>query len=98
MPNNDAQPKPFTVDVPEGILNDLEHRLDNIRWPDEPDGAGWAFGANLGYMQRLAAHWRDGFDWRAAEAQINRFPQFTAPVPMPMSSGIMSSGWRKGQS
>jgi microsomal epoxide hydrolase len=78
-----TNPTPFTVDVPETVLEDLARRLDNIRWPDEPDGAGWAFGANLGYMQRLAAYWRDAFDWRAAEARINRFPQFTAPVTMP---------------
>lgn len=76
-------PTPFRVAVPDTVLDDLARRLDNIRWPDEPDEAGWAFGANLGYMQRLAAHWRDGFDWRAAEARINRFAQFTVPVAMP---------------
>ena len=74
-------PKPFTVDVPDAVLADLNGRLDNIRWPDEPDEANWAFGANLSYMKRLATHWRDGFDWRAAEDKINRFPQFIAPIP-----------------
>jgi microsomal epoxide hydrolase len=32
-------------------------------------------------MRRLVDYWRDGFDWRAAEARINRFPHFTVPVP-----------------
>ncbi|NKB58076.1 MAG: alpha/beta fold hydrolase [Alphaproteobacteria bacterium] len=76
-------PLPFQIAVPDTVLKDLQQRLDNIRWPDEPDEAGWAFGANLDYMQRLAAYWRDEYDWRAAEARINRFPQFTAPVAMP---------------
>lgn len=74
---------PFKVEVTEAALEDLKQRLANIRWPDEPHDAGWSFGANLGYMKQLAAYWRDKFDWRAAEAKINRFPQFIAPVPMP---------------
>lgn len=43
-----AGPAPFAVDVPEAVLDDLTRRLDHIRWPDEPDETGWAFGANLG--------------------------------------------------
>jgi pimeloyl-ACP methyl ester carboxylesterase len=74
---------PFKVDIPDAVLGDLTHRLANIRWPDEPDDAGWAFGANLGYMKRLMAYWCDEFDWRAAEAKINRFPQFVTPIAMP---------------
>ena len=31
-------------------------------------------------MKALAAHWLDSYDWRAAEAALNRFPQFTARV------------------
>ncbi|WP_158248040.1 epoxide hydrolase N-terminal domain-containing protein [Paracoccus sp. SY] len=27
-------------------------------------------------MRELAAYWRDHFDWRAAEAQLNAFPQY----------------------
>ena len=72
-------PTPFAVKVPKAVLEDLARRLETIRWPDEPDDASWAFGANLNYMKRLAAYWRDGFDWRAAEGGINRFPQFIAP-------------------
>ena len=61
-------------------MDDLHARLANVRWPDEPDNAGWDYGANLGYMQKLVDYWRDGFDWRAAEAKINAFPQFHTPI------------------
>lgn len=75
-----TRPIPFQVAVPETVLDDLHTRLANTRWPDEPDDAGWDYGANLGYMKQLIAYWRDGFDWRATEAKINAFPQFTAPI------------------
>ncbi|MBG05881.1 MAG: epoxide hydrolase [Rhodospirillaceae bacterium] len=71
---------PFEVSVPQSELDDLQARLANVRWPDEPDNAGWDYGANLGYMQKLVDYWRDGFDWRAAEAKINAFPQFHTPI------------------
>ncbi len=73
-------PEPFTVSVDDAVLDDLRRRLEHVRWPGEPVDAGWRYGANLDYMRRLVDYWRDGFDWRAAEARINRFAQFTAPV------------------
>ena len=32
------------------------------------------------YLQRLVAYWLDEFDWRAAEARLNAFPQFTTRI------------------
>jgi pimeloyl-ACP methyl ester carboxylesterase len=75
-----ASPKPFTLTVDDAVLQDLRRRLEHVRWPGEPANAGWRYGANLDYMRRLIVYWREQFDWRAAEARINAFPQFTAPV------------------
>jgi microsomal epoxide hydrolase len=57
-------------------------------------------------MKDLVAYWRDGFDWRAQEAALNAWPQFTTPIsgidvhyvhaqgvgpnPMPL---VISHGW-----
>src|SRR5690242_668182 len=62
----------FSVNVDEAVLDDLRRRLDAVRWPD--DGPG---GLALASAQALAARWRDGYDWRAAEATLNSFSQFT---------------------
>jgi hypothetical protein len=75
-----AAPQPFTVAVPNDVLNDLQRRLMLARFPDELDGAGRAYGLPLGNMQRLVARWRDGYDWRRREAEINKLPQFTLPI------------------
>lgn len=73
-------PLPFTIHVPDETLADLRERLRRVRWPDEIPGSGWEFGSSLAYVQELVAYWRDEFDWRAQEAELNRFQQFTVPV------------------
>jgi microsomal epoxide hydrolase len=99
-------PRPFTVAVPEATLTDLHERLARARFPDEPPGAGWRYGADLAYVKALAAYWSDKYDWRRWEGELNRFRQFTTPVagielhfiheegrgpaPMPL---LLSHGW-----
>ena len=72
--------EPFRVDVPGEVLDDLRDRLRRTRFPNQVDGAGWDQGTDLSYLQELVAYWADEFDWRAAEARINAFPQVTTTV------------------
>jgi pimeloyl-ACP methyl ester carboxylesterase len=72
--------QPFSVHVPDADLDDLRQRLGRTRWPDELPEAGWDYGAALGYVQELTEHWRTGFDWRAQEARLNAWPQFTTQI------------------
>jgi pimeloyl-ACP methyl ester carboxylesterase len=71
---------PFEVTVPEEALIDLGERLARTRWPDEVEGAGWAYGAPVGFMSELVAYWREAFDWRAQERRINAFGNYRAEV------------------
>jgi len=34
----------------------------------------------LSHIRRLALYWENGFDWRAVEAKLNEFPQYTAKI------------------
>jgi microsomal epoxide hydrolase len=70
----------FKVDIPQSQLDDLKRRLAATRWPDEMPGVGWSRGAPLGYVKELAEYWRTSYDWRAAEAQLNQFPQFLTQI------------------
>ena len=74
------EPRPYRLDVPDDVLDDLRERLARTRWPDEIPGSGWRYGTDLAFMRRLTARWRDGFDWRAHEAQLNAFDQFKVPL------------------
>ncbi len=68
--------RPFTIDVPDAVLEDLRARLANTRLPDQLDGVGWDYGTDLAYLTDLIAYWRDGFDWREQEGRLNAFDQF----------------------
>ena len=71
---------PFRLDVPQAELDDLHARLDRTRWPDQLPGVGWAYGVPRDYLEELVHHWRHVYDWRAAEAALNAWPQFTTEI------------------
>ncbi len=97
---------PFSIAVPEATLNDLHQRLRLTRWPDEVDANPWHYGPPLEYMRGIADYWLDRYDWRAQEARLNGFAQYTTdidghsihflyqrgvgPNPMPI---VLTHGW-----
>ncbi|MFC8244270.1 epoxide hydrolase family protein [Streptomyces chartreusis] len=72
--------RPFRLDIPQSDLDDLHDRLDRTRWPDEIPGSGWSYGVPTDYLRDLVRHWRHVYDWRAAEARLNEWPQFTTTI------------------
>ena len=75
-----ASVKPFTVNIPTERLEKLRARLELTEFPDELDDAGWDYGAPLADVKRLTSYWKDGFDWKKQEAEINTLPQFQTRV------------------
>jgi len=76
----DEMIRPFRIAIPQADLDDLNDRLDRTRWPDELPDIGWRYGVPLDYLRELAAYWRHAYDWRAAEARLNAWPQFTTTI------------------
>ncbi len=74
------RPKPFRLQIPEAAIADLRARLARTRWPDEPPLAPWSSGTSVAYLKTLVEYWQNGFDWRAAEAQLNALPQYSVPI------------------
>jgi epoxide hydrolase len=72
--------RPFRIDIPQADLDDLRERLGRTRWPAELPGSLWEAGVPVGYLKDLAAYWATGYDWRAHEARLNEFPQFTTVI------------------
>lgn len=75
-----ALEQPFTLSVSDADLELLYKKLQLARFPDELEGAGWDYGAPLADIKRLVAHWKDKFDWRKSEAEINKLPMFTRDI------------------
>ncbi|MDP4151329.1 MAG: epoxide hydrolase [Bacteroidota bacterium] len=96
----------FEIQIPDQALTDLRDRLENTRWPDEWDGAGWELGTDPSYLKRLVGYWQTGYDWRKEERELNQLSHFrttiddvaihfihekgTGPDPMPL---LLTHGW-----
>lgn len=72
--------KPFKIDVQQTVLDDLQNRLRQTRWPDAPDSIGWKYGTDPVFLKSLVAYWQNGYDWRKQEAALNAIPQFTVEI------------------
>jgi hypothetical protein len=72
---------PFKIVVPDASIELLHKKLALTVLPDELDEAGWDYGVPLSDIRRLLTRWKDGYDWRKHEAQINdELPQFTRDI------------------
>ena len=99
-------PVPFSLNVEQSVLEDLDRRLAAVRWPDEIPRNGWKYGTDLAYLKSLVDYWRTEYDWRRHEAVINSFRQYKVKLagidlhfiheegkgsdPMPL---LLSHGW-----
>ena len=73
-------PTPYRLSVPEDEISDLRRRLAHTRFPDQAPGAPWAYGTDVTWLRELVDYWQHRFDWRAQEALLNTFEQFTVPL------------------
>ena len=78
-----AEIKPFSVDWHAADVGKVLEEVRAYPWPmtpEVPEGMGWSYGCDGAFLKKLCDHWLDGYDWRGAVAELNRFPQFTARV------------------
>ena len=96
----------FRVAVPQATIDRILNRVREAQFPDRLDGNDWRYGTDWNYMKALADYWTTEYDWRKAETNLNRYPQFVArvndydihfyrvkgrgPKPMPL---ILTHGW-----
>ncbi len=72
--------QPFEIQVPDDVLDDLRRRLDAAILPEQSPGTDWSRGIPTNALRSLLDRWRGGYDWRAVEARLNGYPQFTAEI------------------
>ncbi|MDH4145355.1 MAG: epoxide hydrolase 1 [Acidimicrobiia bacterium] len=71
---------PFSIAVDDRVLADLQHRLRTARWPEAETVPDWNQGVPLAWMREMCRYWADDYDWRAREAALNRFDQFSTDI------------------
>ncbi len=75
-----AEIKPYRISVGDDVLGDLKSRLRNTRWPEAEPVEDWSQGAPLKWIKDICRYWAEEYDWRAREARLNRFAQFTTEI------------------
>ena len=101
-----ADTDPYEIHVSDSAIEDLQRRLAAVRWPRDTPGEAWAYGTDRAYLEELVAYWRDEYDWRRHEAELNTFDHFTTtiegqlihfvhekgrgPSPLPL---VVTHGW-----
>jgi pimeloyl-ACP methyl ester carboxylesterase len=76
----DHEVTPFRIEVPDADLADLRERLARTRWPDRETVDDWSQGVPLAFVRELCRYWEREYDWRAAEARLNAFPQYRTAI------------------
>lgn len=61
----------FDIDFPSDAIDDLQRRLDTVRWPNGGFDTGWERGADGRTLRDLVRYWRHDYDWFAAQAELD---------------------------
>jgi pimeloyl-ACP methyl ester carboxylesterase len=75
-----SKPQPFSFEWTEDAIADLRQRLARTRWPEAETVGDWSQGVPLAYQQEVCEYWAGGYDFGAAQARLNHFPQFRHEV------------------
>ncbi|KAF2637191.1 alpha/beta-hydrolase [Massarina eburnea CBS 473.64] len=73
--------EPYQIAVPEAVIDKLHMKLSLATLPAETSYSNdWKYGAPIDDIRRLVNHWQDRYDWRRAEAELNKLPHYTTTV------------------
>ncbi|CAD5232348.1 unnamed protein product [Bursaphelenchus xylophilus] len=73
---------PFTIDISSTVLDDLKDRLrkSRITHSQIEECQDFEYGFNLTILNKYLDYWRDQYDWREAERELNSFPNFKTEI------------------
>lgn len=77
----------YRIEIPQSDLDELRARVAATRWPPALADDGWDRGVPVAYLQGLAEYWATSYDWRAAEAELNRYPQWVTEIDPRLKGG-----------
>jgi pimeloyl-ACP methyl ester carboxylesterase len=72
--------EPFVVRFGTERIADLRERIRRARWPEPATAPGWEQGVPVDHLREFCRYWAEDYDWTAAEARLNRFPQFRTEI------------------
>ncbi|GJQ78775.1 hypothetical protein Trydic_g2806 [Trypoxylus dichotomus] len=77
----DTSIRPFKIDVPQKVVDDLQQRLKNSRQFTPPlEGIQQQYGMNTELLSEIIEFWKTRYDWRQRETWLNQYPQFKTNI------------------
>jgi pimeloyl-ACP methyl ester carboxylesterase len=73
-------PSHFRIAIADSKIQQIRRRVSDAHMPALSKGAGWRYGVEQSWFKELVDYWGSGFDWRTAEAELNKFSQFHVAV------------------
>ncbi|XP_026672258.1 juvenile hormone epoxide hydrolase 1-like isoform X2 [Ceratina calcarata] len=73
--------RPFKVDVPASVIDDLKYRLAHRRPYVPPlEDEAWNYGISSKYLDTVLDYWKDKYNWTERQAVLNKYPQFVTNI------------------
>ncbi|XP_043251770.1 juvenile hormone epoxide hydrolase 1-like [Colletes gigas] len=73
--------RPFKIDVPTSVVDDLKYRLAKRRQYVNPlEDAAWTYGISTKYLDTVLDYWKDKYNWAERQALLNKYPQFKTNI------------------
>ena len=75
-----ADVRPFIVDVPSEVLFDLKKRLKSTRYFNSLEDSEWEYGTKPEYMKEVVNYWLNKYSWLSHQSEINKYPHFKTDI------------------
>ncbi len=86
----------FHIHFDEEQFAELRRRINITRLPKPIEGDSWSLGTDVQYLSSLLTYWRDSYDWKRKETELNQYPQFTCELDGVTIHFFHIPGSRKG--
>jgi len=70
----------FKINIEQSVLDNIYSKLANSNISLAYAEFSWQRGTDANYMKELAGYWRNSYDWRKQEKELNRFDHYTAKI------------------
>jgi pimeloyl-ACP methyl ester carboxylesterase len=80
LPITSITPTPFTISIPDDAIEDLQRRLNSTRMPNFMHSTDHKYGISSSLQTALLQHWKESYDWKKHQDELNSFKHFKLNV------------------
>ncbi|KAI4471858.1 epoxide hydrolase 1-related [Holotrichia oblita] len=77
----DTSIRPFKINIPQKVIDDLNQRLQNARPFTPPlEGIQHQYGINTKLLSEVVEFWKTKYNWKERQTFLNQYPQFKTNI------------------